>query len=146
MQIFSGSRYNALHIAARSKNDHAAKRVLELVGDVDHRLFHRLYPEDPYRINERRRLHPLDCYLNTPDKSLNETPLHFASKLGCASIVERLVSYKECQKEIRNKYVLIFLVLNVGSECGFFHFDRLYRLPRVYILDLSKFPIFAIYL
>uniref|UniRef100_A0A914X0X7 Ankyrin repeat and LEM domain-containing protein 2 n=1 Tax=Plectus sambesii TaxID=2011161 RepID=A0A914X0X7_9BILA len=102
--VFEGSRYNALHIAARSKNEHAARRVLELVGDVDHRLFHRLYPEDPYRINERRRLHLLDCYLNTPDKSLNETPLHFAAKLGCASIVEQLVSYKECQKEIRNKY------------------------------------------
>ena len=44
----------------------------------------------------------LDTYLNTPDKFLNETPLHFASKVGSQNIVELLTSYPECNRERKN--------------------------------------------
>ncbi len=44
----------------------------------------------------------LDTYLNTPDKFLNETPLHFASKFGSVEIVQLLVSYPECDRERKN--------------------------------------------
>lgn len=44
----------------------------------------------------------LDTYLNTPDKFLNETSLHFASKFGAADIVELFLSYPECDRERLN--------------------------------------------
>lgn len=44
----------------------------------------------------------LDTYLNTPDKFLNETALHFASKFGSLDIVELLLSYPECDRERKN--------------------------------------------
>ena len=44
----------------------------------------------------------LDTYLNTPDKFLNETALHFACKFGCLDIVELLLSYPECDRERKN--------------------------------------------
>lgn len=44
----------------------------------------------------------LDTYLNTPDKFLNETPLHFASKFGSLDILELFLAFPECDRERKN--------------------------------------------
>lgn len=57
---------------------------------------------DTEDVRKSRMLYLLDTYLNTPDKFLNETPLHFAAKFGSLDIVELLVSYPECDRERKN--------------------------------------------
>ena len=57
---------------------------------------------DTEEVRKNRMFYLLDTYLNTPDKFLNETALHFASKLGSVEIVELLTSYPECDRERKN--------------------------------------------
>lgn len=66
---------------------------------ISHLFFYRNDTED---VRKNRMFYLLDTYLNTPDKFLNETPLHFASKFGCLNIVELLISYPECDRERKN--------------------------------------------
>lgn len=76
--------------------------ILNTVGNPD---FVRLLDgEDdcPNYLNRAQIL--VDLYLNTPDKGLNETPLHFAVKFGLTEVVQVLVSYPQCLKTARNKY------------------------------------------
>nr|CAD7411914.1 unnamed protein product [Timema cristinae] len=97
-----GSRYNALHIAAKARNAKMCVAILSIVGDP--KFVAHLYGEDdPNNCRDRAEI-LLDLYLNTPDKGLNETPLHFAVKFGAVDVVEALVSYPQCDKELRNKY------------------------------------------
>lgn len=63
-----------------------------------------LYGDDNQQNAEARTTILLDLYLNTPNKGLNETPLHFASKYGAADVVEILVSYPQCDKTLKNKF------------------------------------------
>lgn len=104
-----GSRYNALHVAAKSKNAAIADLILQTVGDPA--FVRLLYGDDSLSVGilgtapERSAVF-LDLYLNTPDKGMNETPLHFASKFGAAQVVSTLVSYAECDREYMNKFGL----------------------------------------
>ncbi|XP_018327433.1 uncharacterized protein LOC108738495 [Agrilus planipennis] len=97
-----GFRYNALHIAARTKSWKMADVVLNTISDIS--FIQLLYGDDGYQNSEERSKVLLDLYLNTPDKGLNETPLHFASKFGAVEVVEVLVSFSVCDKTAKNKY------------------------------------------
>ncbi|EFN79674.1 ankyrin repeat and LEM domain-containing protein 2 [Harpegnathos saltator] len=97
-----GSRYNAIHIAVKANKPDMCEFILKTVGNPTFIQLH-------YGDNEcKSYLDPvqiiLDLYLNTPDKGLNETPLHFAVKYGYKDIVRILVSYSQCIKTLRNKY------------------------------------------
>lgn len=97
-----GPRYNAMHVAAKSRNAEIAELVLDTVSNTE--FIKLLYGDDNEQNAEDRTSVLLDLYLNTPNKGLNETPLHFASKHGAADVVELLVSYPQCDKNLKNKY------------------------------------------
>jgi ankyrin repeat protein len=97
-----GSRYNALHVAAKARNAEICSRILQTVGNVA--FIQRLYGDDDIACCEDRARILVDLYLNTPDKALNETPLHFAVKFGAYSVVDVLVSYPQCDKHAKNKF------------------------------------------
>lgn len=77
------------------------KVILCTIADVN--FIKLLYGEENYQDAEYRSKILLDLYLNTPDKALNETPLHIASKFGAIKVVEILVSFPQCDKTLRNK-------------------------------------------
>lgn len=79
-----------------------SKIILYTISDVN--FVKLLYGEDNNQDAEERCKILLDLYLNTPDKGLNETPLHFASKFGAEKVVEVFVSFPQCDKTLRNKY------------------------------------------
>ncbi|XP_044254037.1 ankyrin repeat and LEM domain-containing protein 2 [Tribolium madens] len=97
-----GFRYNALHVAAKAKNGVLAELILSTISNPE--FVKLLYGDDANENVETRIQVLLDLYLNTPDKGLNETPLHFASKFGALDVVEVLVSFPECDKKLKNKY------------------------------------------
>ncbi|XP_031339818.1 ankyrin repeat and LEM domain-containing protein 2 isoform X2 [Photinus pyralis] len=97
-----GSRYNALHVAAKSRNRDMCELILNTVSNTN--FIKLLYGDDSHQDANERAVMLLDLYLNTPDKGLNETPLHFAAKFGAVEVVELLVSYSQCDKALLNKY------------------------------------------
>lgn len=97
-----GARYNALHIAAKVLNAEMTSFLLETVSDM--KFIQLLYGVESEENCRQRAMFLLDLYLNTPDKSLNETPLHLAVKFGAVSVVQVLVSYPECDKCRLNKH------------------------------------------
>lgn len=97
-----GFRYNALHVAAKAKNADMCELILNTISNID--FIELLYGDEDHQNAEARAKFLLDLYLNTPDKGLNETPLHFAVKFGAAQVVEILVSFPQCDKNVRNKY------------------------------------------
>ncbi|XP_053995759.1 ankyrin repeat and LEM domain-containing protein 2 homolog [Hylaeus anthracinus] len=96
-----GCRYNALHIAVRANRADMCELILNTVGNAE---FIKLLYGDECKIYVDRAQIMLDLYLNTPDKGLNETPLHFAVKFGLKDVVRVLVSYPCCIKTLPNKY------------------------------------------
>lgn len=96
-----GCRYNALHIAVRADRPDMCELILNTVGNAD--FIKLLYGDECKSYVDRAQI-MLDLYLNTPDKGLNETPLHFAVKFGLKNAVRVLVSYPCCIKTLANKY------------------------------------------
>lgn len=91
-----GPRYNALHVAAMNKHAKMAKLILQTVEQskfIAH--LHGVADGDPVVDVMCQNL--LESYLNTPDKSRNETPLHFAAKVGALDVIEVLISYPICK-------------------------------------------------
>lgn len=88
-------RYNALHVAALSKNARMAKLILETVSNPD--FIKLLHGKDDDRTAMDVAEILLDLYLNTPEKGRSETPLHLASKFGAVDVVEVLKSYEKCE-------------------------------------------------
>lgn len=101
--VQEGSRYNALHVAVTvACRADMCELILNTVGNPE---FVRLLDgEDDYSNYLNRAQILVDLYLNTPDKGLNETPLHFAVKFGLKEVAQVLVSYPQCLKTVRNKY------------------------------------------
>lgn len=97
-----GSRYNALHVACKSKQLNMVKVILQTIENPEFMAM--LYSDDTEATCLQRVDFLTDLYLNTPDKGLCETPLHFSVKFGCVKIVELLTSHIACDRERKNKY------------------------------------------
>ncbi|XP_022120937.2 ankyrin repeat and LEM domain-containing protein 2 homolog [Pieris rapae] len=101
--VQEGSRYNALHVAAKSLNAEICNLLLTTVGNPA--FVQTLYGADAEADSCREFAAILvDRYLNTPDKAMNETPLHFAAKFGAEHVVDVLTSFPQCNKLAKNKY------------------------------------------
>ncbi|XP_033216047.1 ankyrin repeat and LEM domain-containing protein 2 isoform X2 [Belonocnema kinseyi] len=94
-----GSRYNALHVSSKASRSGAMCELI--LSTIANPKFVQLLYGD---VDQQRGEILLDLYLNTPDKGLNETPLHFAVKFGQVDAVRVLVSYSQCVKTLLNKY------------------------------------------
>lgn len=64
--LMEGPRYNAIHVAAKFNKHEIMKYILNTIDDAS--FVRKMYPLDEDFINEERRRHLLDLYLNTPDK------------------------------------------------------------------------------
>ncbi|XP_013149091.1 PREDICTED: uncharacterized protein LOC106111508 isoform X2 [Papilio polytes] len=101
--VQEGSRYNALHVAAKAMNAEICNLLLTTVGNPA--FVQTLYGMDADADSCKEFSAILvDRYLNTPDKAMNETPLHFAAKFGAEAVVDVLTSFPQCNLNAVNKY------------------------------------------
>ena len=98
--IHSGTRANALHIAAQAGKLRMVELILELVTDPS--LLERMYPRESAENRAQRQEYLLDLYLNMPKKGDFDTPLHQAAKWGHWQVVEFLVLYSSCDTRRKN--------------------------------------------
>ncbi|KAI5732669.1 hypothetical protein M8J76_002932 [Diaphorina citri] len=98
--LHEGCRYNALHVSTKAVNPAMTEMLLEIIGNPA--FTNLLYDSDTPSYIERSDI-LLDLYVNTPDKALNETPLHFAAKFGSVECVKRLIGCAKIQTSVRNK-------------------------------------------
>lgn len=96
-----GPRYNALHVAAMNKHAKMAKLILQTIEQNTFIELLHGFKDDPNIDVMCQNL--LESYLNTPDKSRNETPLHFAAKLGAIDVIEVLLSYPLCKMKLNSE-------------------------------------------
>ncbi|KAF7687738.1 ankyrin repeat and LEM domain-containing protein 2 [Silurus meridionalis] len=97
-----GCRYNVMHVAAKENQASVAQLLLDTLENAD--FMRLMYPDDTETMLHQRVRYIVDLYLNTPDKACFETPLHFACKFGCASVVNVLCSHPQIDKHRKNKY------------------------------------------
>lgn len=90
-----GPRYNALHVAAMNNLAKMAKLILQTVEQPQFIEMLHGFKNDPNIDIMCQNL--LESYLNTPDKSRSETPLHFAAKVGAIDVIHVLLSYPICK-------------------------------------------------
>lgn len=100
--LMEGPRYNASHIAAKSDRGDILQLILDTVRDE--KFLRTLYLNDDAETTTNRGQVLLESYLNTPDKGAFDTPLHFACKFGCVNTARVLLSFKECDREKKNKF------------------------------------------
>ncbi|XP_022256189.1 ankyrin repeat and LEM domain-containing protein 2-like [Limulus polyphemus] len=100
--VQEGFRYNVLHVAAKSKQGAMCQLILSTIEDQ--KFMKLLYSDDSEDIRQQRIIFLIDLYLNTPDRGMCETPLHFACKFGCLKAAEVLVSHPSCDLKRLNKY------------------------------------------
>ncbi|KAG5684775.1 hypothetical protein PVAND_013988 [Polypedilum vanderplanki] len=90
-----GPRYNALHVAAMNNHAKMAKLILQTVEQPQ--FIEMLHGFKNHPNIEIMCQNLLESYLNTPDKSRNETPLHFAAKNGAIDVIQVLLAYPLCK-------------------------------------------------
>uniref|UniRef100_A0A182PU88 ANKLE2 third alpha/beta domain-containing protein n=1 Tax=Anopheles epiroticus TaxID=199890 RepID=A0A182PU88_9DIPT len=89
-----GPRYNALHITAIEGRADISRLILQTIASPAYvELLHGQRTSSTDEVTAIL----LDLYLNTPDKCRNETPLHFAAKLGWVEVVKELIAFPQCQ-------------------------------------------------
>uniref|UniRef100_A0A182LRY4 ANKLE2 third alpha/beta domain-containing protein n=1 Tax=Anopheles culicifacies TaxID=139723 RepID=A0A182LRY4_9DIPT len=89
-----GPRYNALHITAIEGRSEICRLILQTIENPSY--IELLHGQRTSSTDEVTAI-LLDLYLNTPDKCRNETPLHFAAKLGWVEVVKELIAFPQCQ-------------------------------------------------
>ncbi|EAA05663.5 AGAP011534-PA, partial [Anopheles gambiae str. PEST] len=89
-----GPRYNALHITAIEGRGEICRLILQTIESATY--IELLHGQRSASTDEVTAI-LLDLYLNTPDKCRNETPLHFAAKLGWVEVVRELIAFPQCQ-------------------------------------------------
>lgn len=99
-----GPRYNALHFAAINNRETMAKLILQTVENPRFMEVLHGIPNHPNGAEMTQFI--LDSYLNTPDKSRGETPLHFAAKHGALGVVKVLISYPACKMTLNTDGLL----------------------------------------
>ena len=62
-----------------------------------------MYPDEDPTQNMFRRDRILDYYINMPDKTIGDTPLHYASKFGMLGMVELLMEQPQINPELKNR-------------------------------------------
>ncbi|CAG5075257.1 Similar to Ankle2: Ankyrin repeat and LEM domain-containing protein 2 (Mus musculus), partial [Cotesia congregata] len=99
-----GPRYNALHVATSKSSDafNMCKLVLDVISDPNFIELIDGIEETASYVNKSQVF--IEAFLNTPNKGLNETPLHFAVKYGLKDVVALLVSYPQCSRTAKNKH------------------------------------------
>lgn len=95
-----GFRYNALHVCARTNQAEAAKLILDTIECLD--FMKLMYPDESEESGWNRINNLSDMYINTPDKGINDTPLHFACKFGSLSVVSLLVRHPKINLQVTN--------------------------------------------
>ncbi|KAI0979670.1 hypothetical protein GJ496_011243 [Pomphorhynchus laevis] len=95
------TRHYASHMCAQFNCSDVLKVILNTI--VDPEFIRKIHPKDTDEQIHMCCNRLLDLYLNSPDKILNETPLHIACKLGNKHIIELLVTYPELKLNATNR-------------------------------------------